>query len=102
MSLDLRIPRIFRFILKYVTPVYLLGLLAFWSIQDGLPILLMKGRSGTDVPYLWGARLMMLAILFAGVVLVAVALKREAFAAHPEYMKELSARGDEKREGSKK
>ncbi len=102
LGADLKIPRVFRFILKYVTPVYLLGLLGFWSVQDGLPILLMKHRSSTDVPYLWGARIMMLAIVILGVVLVALALRKEAFAAHPEYMKELSARSDEKREGSKK
>lgn len=67
---DIRIPRVFRFVLQYVTPIYLLILLGFWGWQDGLPTLLMQGRDSADVPYLWGARLMMggLTVLFLGLI----------------------------------
>jgi hypothetical protein len=38
---DIRIPKIFKFIIRFVTPVYLIGLLVFWSIQEGIPKLFM-------------------------------------------------------------
>lgn len=56
---DIQIPTIFKWIIKYITPLYLIGLLLFWGIQEGIPILTMADRSPADVPYLWGARLMM-------------------------------------------
>jgi hypothetical protein len=31
---DIRIPKVFYFIMKYVTPVYLLALMILWPIQD--------------------------------------------------------------------
>lgn len=32
---ELRIPRIFRWIIQFVTPIYLIALLRFWGIQEG-------------------------------------------------------------------
>jgi hypothetical protein len=34
LGADLRIPKVFYFIMKYVTPVYLLALMVLWPIQD--------------------------------------------------------------------
>jgi SNF family Na+-dependent transporter len=73
---DIRIPSVFRFIIQYVTPVYLIGLLVFWGVQDGIPVLLMEGKPTADIPYLWGARLMMLGLTVIAVVLIARAYKR--------------------------
>ncbi len=73
---EIKVPSIFRFIIQFVTPVYLIGLLFFWGWQDGIPILLMKGKPAADIPYLWGARLMMLALTVICVYLIARAYKR--------------------------
>jgi len=73
---DIRIPGAFRFIIKYITPVYCIGLLLFWGIQDGIPILTMADRSPADVPYLWGARAMMLALTVIAVGLAAYAYRK--------------------------
>ncbi|NUO80361.1 sodium:calcium symporter, partial [candidate division KSB1 bacterium] len=73
---DIKIPRVFRFIIQYVTPVYLIGLLFAWGVQDGIPVLLMKGKPAADIPYLWGARLMMLGLTVVAVILIARAYKR--------------------------
>ncbi len=73
---DIQIPRIFKFIIQYITPVYLIGLLFAWGVQDGIPILLMKGKPEADIPYLWGARLMMLGLTVVSVWLIARAYKR--------------------------
>jgi SNF family Na+-dependent transporter len=73
---DIRIPRIFKFIIHYIAPVYLIGLLVFWGVQSGIPILLMRGQNPADIPYLWGARLIMLALTVVSVWLIARAYKR--------------------------
>ncbi|HQK88086.1 MAG TPA: sodium:calcium symporter, partial [Acidobacteriota bacterium] len=62
---DLRVPRIFKFILKYVTPLYILVLLVTWTWQEAVGQLLMDGKPAADKPYLWGARVLMAA--FAGI-----------------------------------
>jgi SNF family Na+-dependent transporter len=73
---EMRIPRIFKFIIKYVTPTYLAVLLISWGIQDGIPVFLMQGRSAEDIPYLWGARLLMLALCIASLVLIRLAYRK--------------------------
>jgi SNF family Na+-dependent transporter len=73
---DIQIPRVFKFIIQYVTPVYLIGLLFAWGVQDGIPVLLMEGKPAADIPYLWAARLMMLGLTAGAVILIARAYKR--------------------------
>ncbi len=73
---DIRIPKIFKFIIRFITPVYLIGLLIFWGVQDGIPILLMKGKDAAHIPYLWGARFMMLGLIVVCIILIAYAYKR--------------------------
>ena len=43
----LAIPTIFKYIIKYVTPTYILILLIVWTIQMGMPTLLMKSDDAT-------------------------------------------------------
>ncbi len=43
---DITLPRIYRFIIKYVTPVFLLFIIGFWLVQDAVPILLFKKVAG--------------------------------------------------------
>jgi SNF family Na+-dependent transporter len=59
---DFRIPKIFLFIMKYVTPVILLGIMLWWLVQDAIPILLLTNVESDKVPYIWGARALMLVI----------------------------------------
>jgi SNF family Na+-dependent transporter len=39
---DIRVPSFFKFIIKYVTPSYLLAILGYWLYQDGLDNLLLR------------------------------------------------------------
>ena len=73
---EIRIPSIFKFIIKYITPIYLIGLLIFWAYQDGLPILLIRNRSAADIPYLWAARLMILGLTALVILLAIFAYKK--------------------------
>jgi SNF family Na+-dependent transporter len=64
---DIKIPVIFKYIMKYITPLILLTIMVWWLINDAIPTLLLKNVSPEKVPYIWGARIMMLIIL--GIIL---------------------------------
>jgi NSS family neurotransmitter:Na+ symporter len=67
---DLKVPRIFKFILTYVTPIYLLILLAYWFYTDAIKEFLMKDEDPARHPYLWGARVMIVALLLVMCLLI--------------------------------
>ncbi len=79
---DIAVPKIFRFIIKYVTPVFCIGLLLFWGIQDGIPILLMADKSSEDIPYLWGARAMMALLTLTALLLLIRAYRNRTMRDH--------------------
>ena len=57
---ELRLPRLFYYILKYITPVALFLVFAAWAYQDGWAVLSMKGVDPKYVPWRWAARLLIL------------------------------------------
>jgi NSS family neurotransmitter:Na+ symporter len=59
---DLKVPRVFKFVLKYITPVYMLAVLGLWIYQYAIDELLMKGKEIANRPFLWAARGMLIAI----------------------------------------
>jgi neurotransmitter:Na+ symporter, NSS family len=59
---DFRIPKIFLFVMKFITPIILLGIMLWWLIQDAIPILLLYNIESEKVPFIWGARALMLII----------------------------------------
>jgi SNF family Na+-dependent transporter len=61
----IKIPKIFYFVIKYVTPLYLLFIIGNWLVRDAVAVLLMDSVAKADLPYRWGARLLMLALLAA-------------------------------------
>ncbi len=67
---DLKVPKIFKFIMTYVTPVYLLVLLGVWTYQDAVKEFLMTGKDPANRPYLWGARVMIVALLLVTLLLI--------------------------------
>lgn len=73
---DLKIPTVYKFIIKYVTPLFLLLILGFWFFQQGIPTILMKGVSQADKPYILGIRLMLLGMLFTLAIMVKIAWKK--------------------------
>lgn len=64
-----KIPKVFFYIIKYITPVFLSAILAIWLYQSAGDVLLMKNVDPSNKPYVWGARLMMFAI-FIGIALL--------------------------------
>lgn len=74
---DIKIPKIFKFILTYVTPVALALILIAWTVQEMIGKLFMKGVAQADVPYIIGARVLMLILLAAICILIHIAWKRK-------------------------
>ncbi len=66
----IRIPRVFFYIMKYVTPAFLILILAAWTYQQ-LPSVLAKGDTGV-----WIARGFLAALLIAHILAVRIAWKR--------------------------
>jgi SNF family Na+-dependent transporter len=54
---DMRIPRIYKFIIKYITPSFLFIILGFWLYKEGIPTILMKNVSWENKPYVLAVRL---------------------------------------------
>jgi hypothetical protein len=65
---ELRVPGIYKFIIKYVTPVFLLVILVSWFVQDGLPTILMKGVPVENRVIIVALRVV-LALIFVGISL---------------------------------
>jgi SNF family Na+-dependent transporter len=83
---DIRIPQIFKFVMTYVTPLYLLILLSWWGVQEAWPILTLAPLAdGTprypaeSVPYVHASRAIIVAFAVIAAVLVRAAWKRNGY-----------------------
>jgi SNF family Na+-dependent transporter len=74
---DLRVPGIYRFIIGWVTPLYLLVLLTWWLYDTGWRTLLMRGVSAQARPYVLGTRLGLVALFVLLALLVHLAWRRQ-------------------------
>ncbi|MDD5477495.1 MAG: sodium-dependent transporter [Candidatus Omnitrophica bacterium] len=73
---DMIIPKIYKFIIKYITPLFLFIILGMWFAQEWLPIIMMKNVSGADKPFIFCTRLGLLFVFIILAVLVKIAWKR--------------------------
>lgn len=72
----MKVPRFYRFIIKYITPAFLLTILSAWIYQNGIPVLLMKDVPRANIPYVAGTRIMLVAIFIGLAVAVRTAWRR--------------------------
>jgi len=77
----LKIPKVYKFIIKFVTPAFLLAILGFWFYQEGAPTILMKSVSGADMPFVIGTRILLLTIFIALALLVRASWRKKKAAA---------------------
>ncbi len=61
---DIRIPGIYRWIIRYVTPAFLIVILAVYLIQDGIPLLLLRNVKPENTLAILMTRIVLL-LLFA-------------------------------------
>lgn len=74
---DLRVPRVYKFIIKYITPLFLFAILGLWFWQEWLPIIFMKNVSSANRSFILGTRLGLLAIFAMLAFLVHIAWKKK-------------------------
>ena len=83
LGADLQVPRIFYYIIGFVTPVFAIALLGWW-VYDGLwAKLMMHGVKPENIPYLWIAR----AIIVMGWLALAWGVWY-AWRTHPKFFEE--------------
>ena len=75
---SLQLPRLFKFVMTYITPVFLLVMMGWWTVTDAIPTLLMEGKPESEHTVRWASRGLMLAILVAQLFLIRAAWKRRA------------------------
>ncbi len=75
---DMAVPRIYKFIIKYVTPLFLLFILGMWLWQEWLPIILMKNVAVENRLYVIGTRLGLTLLFLVLAVLVNMAWRRKS------------------------
>ncbi|MCX5669771.1 MAG: sodium-dependent transporter [Planctomycetota bacterium] len=82
---DISIPRFYRFIIKYITPAFLVAILGYWLYQDGIDVLLLKRGAYSagpiapaDLPYVIGTRILLLALFAFLAVCVWIVWRRRA------------------------
>lgn len=73
---EMRVPKIYKFIIKYITPLFLLIILGVWFYQQWIPVILMKNVSKETLPYILFTRLGLLFIFVVLAVLVKLAWKK--------------------------
>lgn len=78
LGADIRPPRIFKFILTWVTPVLMIGIFLAWTFQSAIDVALMRGIEESAQPFVLGARLFMLAVLLTLLYLIRRAWQRHA------------------------
>jgi len=83
---DIRIPRVFKFIMTYVTPLYLLVILGWWGATEAVPILLNQRSAGStdpvmaaDMPFVNLSRAIIVLFVVAFILLVRMAWKRNRY-----------------------
>jgi len=76
---DIRVPKIYKFIIKYITPLFLFFILGMWFWQEWIPIIVMKNVSPENQPFVLATRvgLILIFIILAVLVKKAWKIKRE-------------------------
>ncbi|MDQ3555614.1 MAG: sodium-dependent transporter [Gemmatimonadota bacterium] len=86
MGADIRIPTIFKFVMTFVTPLYLGIVLVWWAITEAIPILTLSGGAsaggpitpGTEI-YVHLSRLIIVGFIVFFLVMIRIAWKRNRY-----------------------
>lgn len=76
---DIIIPKFYKYIIKYVTPLFLIVILVSWFWQQGIPTIMMNAVSVGNRPFVLMTRLILLGMLGLLIVLVNVAWRNRGF-----------------------
>jgi SNF family Na+-dependent transporter len=74
---DMSVPMAYKFIIKYITPLFLFVILGFWLYQDGMPTILMRDVPMSDRPFIFGTRVFLAAIFLVLAIMVKIAWRKK-------------------------
>jgi len=74
---DLNVPKIYKFIIRYITPAFLFFILGFWLFREGIPVIMMRNLPFQDRPFILLTRLSLLLIFIVISLLVGIAWRRK-------------------------
>ncbi|MFQ5953075.1 MAG: sodium-dependent transporter [Candidatus Omnitrophota bacterium] len=80
---DMKIPGIYKYIIKYITPVFLLVVLSAWFFQDWLPIIRMDNVSAENSPYILATRVGLLLLFLVLAIMVKIAWQKRRIRGKP-------------------
>ncbi len=75
---QLEIPKFYKWVIKYITPLFLIIILVAWLIQEGFSTIMMKSVPRENIYYVLTTRIGLLIIFFSLALLVRYALKKKS------------------------
>jgi len=73
---DIRIPKFYRFIIKYITPTLLIIILGVWFWQDWINVIVMAKVEQANKPYVIGTRILLVVLFLVLALFVKIAWRR--------------------------
>ncbi|MBN1526993.1 MAG: sodium-dependent transporter [Candidatus Omnitrophica bacterium] len=74
---DMQVPKVYKFIIKYITPAFLVVILGSWIYQEGIPTFFMKGVPEADKPFVLATRFFLVSIFAVLALMVKIAWRRK-------------------------
>jgi len=74
---DLKVPGFYKFIIKYVTPSFLIAILIWWFLKEWLPLIRMQGVSSENKIFIQLTRLGLLTLFLTIAILVKLAWRKK-------------------------
>ncbi len=74
---DMKIPTVYKYVIKYVTPFFLLTVLGAWFFQEWMPIISMSNVSPGNRPYIVATRIGLCVLFLILGIMVKIAWKRK-------------------------
>ncbi|MFN4226698.1 MAG: sodium-dependent transporter [Candidatus Ratteibacteria bacterium] len=74
---DITLPRFYKFIIKYITPLFLMCILFFWTVQYAIPTLLLKNISQENLPFILMTRIILFILFIALCILVKISWSKK-------------------------
>jgi len=76
---DIKIPKIFYYIMKYITPLILFILMLWWFVRDAISVLIMKDANEINTPYIVLARIILIILFICISFLIYLSWKKKRF-----------------------
>jgi SNF family Na+-dependent transporter len=73
-----QIPSFFQTVMTYITPLFLLIMMIWWTVQEAIPTLLMAGKPESELAIRWVSRSILVGILLFQLWLIKTAWARRA------------------------